>query len=57
MPNSDLEAEERMTHYGLRGRATNVFPVGEKRSSQMAWSLGKMREMPEGTGIDCTKYR
>jgi hypothetical protein len=38
----DLEAEERMTHYGLRGRATNVFPVKsttlskllEKRPSQ-----------------------
>jgi hypothetical protein len=54
---SDLEADECMTHHGLCGRATNVFPVCEKRSSQMAWSLGKMREMLEGTGIDCTKYR
>ena len=38
----DLDAEERMTHFGLRGRATNVFPVKsatlskllEKRPSQ-----------------------
>ena len=27
----DLEAEERMTHYGLRGRVTNVFPVESER--------------------------
>jgi len=31
----DLEAEERMTHYGLRGRATNVFPVESERLSKL----------------------
>ena len=31
----DLEAEDRMTHYGLRGRATNVFPVESERLSKL----------------------
>jgi hypothetical protein len=31
----DLEAEDRTTHYGLRGRATNVFPVESARLSEI----------------------
>jgi hypothetical protein len=30
-----LEAEDRMTHYGLRGRVTNVFPVESDRLSKL----------------------
>jgi hypothetical protein len=30
-----LEAEDRMTHYGLRGHATNVFPVKSDRLSEI----------------------
>jgi len=30
-----VDTEDRTTHYGLRGRATNVFPVESKRLSQL----------------------
>jgi len=31
----DLEAEHCMTHYGLRGHASNVFPVESERLSKL----------------------
>jgi hypothetical protein len=49
----DLEAEDRTTHYGLRRRATNVFPVESDRLSKVLQKCpsentsGKMIVWPE----------
>ena len=42
-----LDSPERVTHYGLRGRATNVFPVTSKTLSQEARKLPSLNKTDE----------
>ncbi|KAG2353656.1 hypothetical protein BDR07DRAFT_1432487 [Suillus spraguei] len=43
----DLKSDERVTHFGIRGRATTVFPVKSKALSELPRDCHFLNESPE----------